>query len=315
MNIFLSSFESMGVLFVVAFIGVCALRRHVLPGDSIRVLSILAIQIALPCHIFHTIITKFDPVKYTNWWRLPLIWAFFSLGAALFTFIALPLFSKRNRRECAMALFYQNAVFVPLILITQLFGVKSSHLVDLFLFTMLFPAFFFSTQSFFNFKTPGNIKFSRILPAALIATVIALTLRFLGADSYVPSFVLTGVKMVGLMATPSLLILLGGSIYLDFRRHGSFVWRDVLPFVVLKNIIMPMLMLALLFILQLPGHIAFLLLLQSAVPPVTSLPVVAEKNGANMRILNQILFSSFLASAITIPLALYAGSMLLADFI
>ncbi len=307
---FLSAFESVAVLFVVGSIGIWALKRRILPENSIRVLSILAIEIALPCHIFFTIITRFDPAGNRGWWKLPLLWATFTAAVGLLTFLGAPAFSKTNRRECAMALFYQNAVFVPLILISQLFGAESPHLVNLFLFTMFFPAFFFTTHHLFlpsSRKT--GLRLSRIVPPALIATVLGLGVRFI-APGVVPSFVLAGIEMVGRMATPALLLLLGGSIYLDFRQRGPFAWRDVLVFVGLKNAAFPLAALGILYFLKMPPDISFLLVLQSAAPPITALPVVAEKTGANTKILNQIMLGSFVATPLTLPVTLYLHSLI-----
>ncbi len=310
MNVFLTAFESMAVLFVVGFIGIWALIRKILPENSTRVLSILAIEIALPCHIFYTIITKFNPVGNPGWWKLPLMWAAFTAGAGLLTFCSVPAFSKANRRECAMALFYQNAVFVPLILISQLFGAESPHIVNLFLFTMFFPAFFFTTHRLFlPAARSRRFRLSRIIPPALIATALGLGIRLAAPVAVLPSFLLAGIQMIGLMSTPALLLLLGGSIYLDFRERGPFAWRDVLVFVGIKNIIFPLAALGILFFLKLPAELSFLLIIQSAAPPITALPVVAEKAGADKKILNQIMLGSFIATPLTLPTALYLHSL------
>jgi predicted permease len=311
MNIFLSSFESVAVLFVVGTIGVWALKRQVLPENSIRVLSIIAIEIALPCHIFYTIVTRFDPAQNHGWWKFPVLWVVFTGAAGVAALGAGPVFSKKNRRECCMALFYQNAVFVPLILITQLFEPGTARLVDLFLFTMLFPAFFFSTHRLFFTQQPGHLRWQRIFPPALIATALAVSFSFLSKDQLVPEFLLAGLRMVGLMATPALLLLLGGSIYLDFRQRGPFAWKDVLVFAGIKNFLFPVLAMTALVPLNPSPEVSFLILLQSAVPPLTALPVVAGRAGANKRIVNQLMFASFLLTPLSLPLALHAGSRLL----
>jgi hypothetical protein len=52
-------------------------------------------------------------------------------------------------------------------------------------------------------------------------------------------------------------------------------------------------------------NIALILMIESAVPPVTAIPLVTDRNGGNRAIVNQFLLSSFLFSLISIPLMMY----------
>ena len=70
------------------------------------------------------------------------------MSAAL-TFIFAFVAARDIRREFAISLFYQNAIFFPLAIIAGMYGDESPYLVFLFLFTIFYPAFFFSTYHFF----------------------------------------------------------------------------------------------------------------------------------------------------------------------
>jgi len=54
-----------------------------------------------------------------------------------------------------MSLSYQNGIFFPLAILTGMMDSESSHLVYLFIFTLFYSAFFFSTYHFF-FRGKGK---------------------------------------------------------------------------------------------------------------------------------------------------------------
>jgi predicted permease len=63
----------------------------------------------------------------------------------LFSFIS----NKKTKREFAISLFYQNAIFFPLAIFTGLFGDESIYISLLFIFTIFYAALFFSTYFLF----------------------------------------------------------------------------------------------------------------------------------------------------------------------
>jgi len=62
-------------------------------------------------------------------------------------------------------------------------------------------------------------------------------------------------------------------------------------------------------ILRPPYHIALILLLQSAIPPVTAVPLVTERFGGNRAIVNQFLFASFILSLVSISFMVWLFSL------
>ena len=49
-------------------------------------------------------------------------------------------------------------------------------------------------------------------------------------------------------------------------------------------------------------NIATLIILQSAVPPISGIPIVTEREGGNRSITNQFILASFVFSIVSIPL-------------
>lgn len=308
MNPFLTTFEAVAALLGIGVVGFYIVRRRMLPEKVLGLLSPLALDIALPSLVFANIITGFSPADQPEWWHLPLWWLGFTALAFGFTMAMLPFVRAEIRREFAVTLFYNNAIFFPLAIVTGLLGSQSPLLVSVFLFTIFYPAFFFSTSPLF-FGERRSVAWRKILHPVLIATVAAVVIRLAGWQGYVPSFLVSMLELLGGMAVPLLLIILGGSIYIDFVGTRSFRIPEVTLFVVAKNLLLPMLLLGVLVVLQPPANIGFLLLLEAAVPPVTAIPAMTERAGGDRGAVAQFVVGSFVASLVTIPAMVYLYSL------
>ena len=305
MSLFITTFESIALLLVIGCVGFYIINRKILPESAFSLLSPLSIDIALPCLVFVNIITNFKPEENPDWWLLPLWWTGFSIVAALLTVIFSQLAKKEIRKEFAVSLFYQNGIFFPLAILTGSFGSDSVHIVNLFLFVLFFPSLLFSTCHLFWKKPNRPVRWNRIFNTILIVTVTATVLRLLNLQGYIPSFVLNGLKMVGSMTVPLLMIIIGGNIYIDFKNKGKLMIPEIIYFLSIKNILFPLVALAILYYIRPPYHIALMIALQSAVPPVTAIPVVVEKEGGKREAVNQFLFTSAIFALISIPVVMY----------
>lgn len=305
MIVFWKVFESIIILLGIGIIGFAIISRKIVPIKILDVISPLILDIALPCLIFTNIILRFDPVNFPAWWTLPLWWIGFSITTILLSLVVMKLIKKRIRPEFGMSLIYPNSIFVPMVIIQNLFGDSSSMLIELFLFTLFFPAFMFNTYYLF-FHTKGSVKnkfnWSKFFNPVLIATTLAVVLRLSGVYQSIPNAILSITKILGNTALPLILLLIGGNVYVDFQKKGKIHLNSILIFVSVKNFLFPLIILVPLIIIKPPFPVAFLIFLLSAVPPVTAIPILTNKAGGNISITNQFLISSFLTSIISIPL-------------
>ena len=307
MIIFWKVFESIVILLGIGFIGFAIISRKIVPIKILDVISPLILDIALPCLIFTNIILRFDPITFPEWWTLPLWWIGFIIITFLLSLAGMKLIKKKYRPELGISLLYPNAIFVPMVIIQNLFGDSSSILVELFLFTLFFPAFMFNTYHLF-FQNRGSIKnkfnWSKFFNPILIVTILAIVLRLTGVYQSVPNVLLSITKILGNTALPLILILIGGNVYVDFKRKGKIQLKSILLFVALKNFLFPLIILILLIIIKPVFSVAFLIFLLSVVPPITAIPILTKKAGGNASLTNQFLISSFFVSIISIPLAM-----------
>jgi hypothetical protein len=303
MALFLTTFQAVATLLAIGCLGFWLISRHFIAEHAMGPLSFLAIDIALPCLIFANIITGFNPASAGAWWLLPLVWVAFTAGTFGMAFISSYLAEPGTRREFRACLFYQNGIFLPLTIITQLFGPDSILLVTLFLFTLVYPAFFFTTAPVF-FKADMSFNRSRIMNPVLISTLAAMVIKLTGADAFIPGFIVFSLRQVGAISVPLLMIIVGGSIFLDFKQPGRIRVLEAMKFVLAKNILFPLAVLGMLVLLRPPYPIALIVMIQSAVPPITALPVFAERYQADRGMVNQFMVASFLAAMVTVPAAI-----------
>ncbi len=302
MNIFIIVLQSVLVLLGIGVIGFWVTRRHVVPENVLGFLATLAIEIALPSTVFANILINFNPAEYPNWWQLPLWWLAFTAIIIVLMLVTRLISARETRGEFGLNLFCQNGIFFPLIILSGIFGTGTPLVAQLFIFIMLHPSMVFSTyQMFFKASDPHPLRWNRIVNPVFVATIIAIIVQLVGVRSYLPDFLRTILEILGAMALPLVMIILGGSLYLDFRQRGRFYFAEVAKFVTVKNLVFPLAIIGVLLLIRPEYNIALLFLLQAAVPPISGTPIFTERSGGNRSIATQFVFTSFVASIATIP--------------
>jgi malate permease and related proteins len=311
MNILLITFEAVFILLGIGVIGFWIIGHRHVPGITLSFLSSLALDIALPALVLANLLIDFSPDKYPDWWRFPLWWLGFTVVALVLSLTTAYIARKDIRGEFAISMFYQNGLFFPIILITGLYGIDNEYLVPLFIFMVFFPSVVFSTYPLFFKKKLDTQKLSwrRIINPVLVATLIGMIISLAAIRNYIPGFILSILAMVGAMATPLFMLILGGNVYNDFiiagQKKKRFEIGEIIRFVLVKNILFPLIYIGLLIVLQPDYTIAFIILLQAVVPPITAIPIFADRAGGNRAITSQYIVGSFLFSLVSIPAAIY----------
>jgi predicted permease len=307
MDIFLIVLESVLILLGIGAIGFWITRRGVIPENVLSFLSRLAIDIALPCLVFASILSNFSPERFPDWWKLPIWWFLFAAISLVLTLITMFISRKETRGEFGMNLLYQNGLFFPLIIISGVFGTDATYLPELYIFIIIHPIMFFSTYHlFFRGKNKEKaVQWNRIFNPILIATLLAIVGQLFGARDYLPDFIQTILQMLGGMALPLILIILGGSLYLDFKQKGRIYYVEIIKFLSVKNIVFPLAVLGILLLFKPSYSIALLFILEAAVPPISGTPIMTERAGGNKSLSNQFVFASFIFSVLSIPAVFY----------
>jgi len=315
MHIFNITFQSVTALLLIGLVGFWIIKRHIIPENILQFLAILAIEIALPCIVFANIIVQFSPSFSVHWWQYPLWWLAFAAIALALTLATMSFSAQATRREFAFTLFFQNGLFFPFIIINGIFGPANPYAALLFIFIAFHPSLFFSTKHLFfqrkKMKTEKGVqeekpetrmRLGRIINPVLISTVLAASIKLFEMDRHLPTFILTVVQMLGGMALPLLLLILGGSLYVDFQNKGPLYIKEVMKFILIKNILFPLVFIAVLVFVGPAYPVALIVFLQSASPPITGIPIQTQRHGGNSSITNQFILASFVFSILSIPL-------------
>ncbi len=311
MSIFLITLQAVLALLGIGLLGFWIIGRRRLPSDTLAFLSSLAIDIAIPSLVIANLVSGFSPQGYPDWWHMPLWWLGFAVVALALSVSASFLVRREIRSEFTISLFYQNGLFFPVLIIEGLFGGDNPYLVPLFLFVIFHPSMIFSTYTLFFGKRiqKERLNWRRIVNPVLVATVVGLVIGLISANDYIPKFLITIVTMVGAIAIPLFMLILGGNIYNDFmyKTDNNRRWYvpEVVKFVVIKNVIFPLIFLALLLWLRPDSTIALIVMLQAAVPPITAIPMLVERCGGNRQIASQFVVASFILSILSIPAVIY----------
>jgi predicted permease len=314
MSVFLTALQAVLALLGIGLLGFWIIGRRRVPSDTLGFLSSLAIDIAIPLLVVANLISGFSPQEYPDWWHMPLSWLGFAVVALALALSASFLVRREIRSEFTIGLFYQNGLFFPILIIQGLFGADNPYLVPLFLFVIFHPSVVFGTYTLFFGKRiqKQKLNWRRIVNPVLVATIVGLVIGLASVNEYIPQFLIIIVTMVGAIAAPLFMLILGGNIYNDFMYKADngrkrYI-REVVTFVVIKNVIFPLIFLALLLWLHPNSTIALIVMLQAAVPPITAIPILVERCGGNRQIASQFVVASFIFSIVSIPAAIYLFS-------
>ncbi len=314
MNVFFITFQAVAALLGIGVLGFWIIGRKRVPGSALGLLNSIAIDIALPCLVLSNILLQFSPRQYPGWWQMPLWWLGFTLVSLALAFLTSFLVKKEFRGEFITGLWYQNAIFFPLLIISGLFSQPSEYLVTLFLFAFIQPSVVFSTYPLFYPNRPPEekVNWRRVLNPILIVTAIGLVIGLIGVRQYIPGFINLILVLVGAMATALFMLILGGNVYNDFKdrkANGSRIYTaEVIKFTLVKTLVYPLVFLGILILIKPDYPIALIIILQAAIPPITAIPIFAERSGGNRAIASQFIVLSFIASIFTIPLAIFLFS-------
>lgn len=304
MEIFIKSLEAILVLIGLGFFGFYLLFKKFLKQEVLKILSSIAIEFAVPAMIFSDIMLNFKPDRIPNWWSYPFFWLISFIFGIFLSYIFSIFVKQEFKKEFRLSLIFPNAVFIPIVLISSLYGENSDMLVKLYLFTLFFPVFLFNLYNLFIDYKKIKLNVKIFLNPIIIITIIAILLKINRVDRFIPSFLIDISRRIGALSIPIILLIIGGNIYLQFEKKSKIKWCEVIYFVIIKNITFPLIHIIVLNFLNIPTDVKILIFLQSAVPPVTAIPILIERENQNYEIANQYLFFSFVLSIISLPIML-----------
>ncbi len=294
-------------IFLIGLCGFALAKKGIISAEGLKVLSRLVVELTLPALIFSRLLRDFNFQRFPNWWLFPVI----SFGLALFGLVIGYLFLKADKslsqkNEFLGLITFQNSGYLPLALAATILPASEANqmFIHIFLFLLGFNALIWSFGvHLLSRHKEKRFEFASLFTPPLLATLVALLIIFLKAESFIPRIILKPLAMLGDCTIPLGLMIVGGS--LAFASTKSEIKNKVLINLgFAKLIILPTLVFLFIIWIKPPRLIGLLLLMQAAMPSATSLSIIARRYSADCDFINQSILFTHLISLITIPLFL-----------
>lgn len=303
----LESFKVMGILFAIIAIGFLSTRLEILKEEDTRVTSNIIMYISSPALIFNSVLLSFDKEFILRSASVPLFAIVMNLALIAISFFIVKILKLQNKIDIytfSLSVAFSNTVFIGLPVILGLYGERVTGVV--FLFDMGATLMFWILGVYFlNRNREGtNIKLlvSSIINPPLIAFLLAMLLGFTELNT--PDVIMELTNMVGQITVPLSLLSIGitiGSINLS----REFFDPSIILAVIMRLLISPILMMFTVRGLKVLPLIKKVLVMESAMPSVVMLTVLARRYDHGYEYSSIVVFITTLLSILTLPLIAY----------
>jgi len=310
MNIFTETFETtfLAVLKVFLVIGAAGLlvRKRIISQENIKSLSMVTIDVFLPCMIFSTMIRSFRPGQMQYWWVLPLL-SLAILGVGMiFAFLLFrrELPAKKNMLPMAAV---QNAGYLVLPIGKMLYPDQFDTFATYsFLYILSFSPMLWSLgKHLMTSEANSQGGWKALITPPFVANILGLAMVFTGLYDRIPKVFEESVTMLGNATVPVANFILG-AILGSIPLKGIFLHRkDGIKVVAVKFILLPALTLLGLSLSGLAARdslMADFLVLQAASAPATALVLQVRKYGGDEPKVGAIMLLCYLVCILLMPL-------------
>lgn len=274
-------------------------------------ISRLIMNIALPASIFVSVLKNLTLAKLIE--VAPgLVYTFTAVGISYIVgYLVVKVFKVQPGRRALMMNMFANAntIFIGLPLNTALFGSESISYFLVYYITNTVSTWAFGALLIAqDAKNPedrqkGSFDWKKLLPAPLVSFLVALV--FLVFTIPVPTFVTNTLTYLGNVVTPLSLIYIG--IVLSKAGLQSIRFdRDTILALVGRYIISPAAMVTLLVLFgsHLPSMETKTFIVQSAVPGLAILPILANEAKGDVEYATNVVTTSTLLFVLVIPIVI-----------
>ncbi len=312
LTLFISSFAEILKILLLGIIVAAILGGFRGNQAVIDTLNILFIRVTLPCLIFTNMVKSFRPGEMDTWWIFPLLGIGHFLAGGFLAYG----YSRIDRAIMSTEVFissvaFHNSILLPLAIAPVLFGPeKLEHFLSLlFLYNLLaVPAFFTAGVWLMNRANGVHVTLKHFSNPPIIATIAGLIIALTGLYKYVPTWFIAPLEMLGSLTTPLSIIIVGGIILVSIPHTSRKDLADPIKIAVLKCLVLPSIVCAVICILHPPEYIALFLILGAAMPVGSTLAVICPAEQRLQKLVaGGILFSSIASiPAVSLFMSLYS---------
>ncbi len=303
---FLPTFQAVLKVFLVIAAAGFLVRKHIISQENIKSLSVVTIDVFLPCLMFSTLVRTFRPNQMPFWWVLPLLsLAILGMGMLFaFLFFRRELPAKKNMLPMAAV---QNAGYLVLPVGKMLYPEQfDTFATYCFLYILSFSPMLWSLGKYLmTSEANGQSGWKALITPPFVANLLGLAMVFTNLYSHIPDVVVKSIAMLGEAAVPVANFILG-AILGSISLQGLFVHRkDGLKVVIVKFILLPALVVLGLSLSGLAARdslMADFLVIQAASAPATALVLQVRKYGGDEQKVGAIMLLCYLVCILLMPL-------------
>ena len=293
------------IIFVLIAVGFLAAKFGILREEGARQITDLLLIIVIPCVIIMAFQASFERSLIKNLLIAALLAALTHAAGILISKLIFKSEAPDRRIMLAYSTIFYNAGFFSLPLLRALLGETGV------LYGSVFVAVFnlFAWTYGIRLMNGGNgaSKWKTFLNPGIISLLIALVLVLLNIR--LPEIVQTTLRYITGLHTPLAMIIIGCQFYLmwrNFNLRDLALWKTVLA----RNILVPLLMLALIFYLAQDKTLFFASVITASAPTATNTILFATKYRQDVNTAVQTVILTTLLTIITIPLIMALAMLL-----
>lgn len=287
--------QQLVLMFLYLSVGYCLFRFHVVTADGSREIAGMLVKLVIPAVIVNSFCVEYTPEKLRTLGVCTLISAAL---LALAIAVGRLVFPKRPIDNFAAA--FSNAGFMGIPLVQAVLGQEAVFYIAPFVALLNFLQWTYGVDVIREERSRPSVKKLLWNPLAL-SLILGILLFVTRLGDRVPQILRTSVSGIGGLNTPLAMIILG--VYLareDLKKIFSEPGLYLLC--AIRLILIPLLSLALLWVLPLERGPALALLITAAAPVGANVAVYAQLHGRDYSYASRTVVLSTLLSLLTLPL-------------
>ncbi len=293
------------IIFILIGVGFLAAKFGILREEGARQITDLLLIIVIPCVIIMAFQSSFEPSLIKNLLIAALLAALTHAAGILISKLIFRNEAPDRKMMLVYSTVFYNAGFFSLPLLRALLG--ETGVLYGSVFVAVFNLFAWTYGIRLMNGENGASKWKTFLNPGIISLLIALALVLFNIR--LPDIVQTTLRYITGLHTPLAMIIIGCQFYLmwrNFNLRDLALWKTVLA----RNILIPLIMLALIFYLAQDKTLFFASVITASAPTATNTILFATKYRQDVNTAVQTVILTTLLTIISIPLIMALAMLL-----
>lgn len=293
------------MIFIMIFMGFVACKIKFIKSEAQRYLTDLILNITLPLMLINSIsrnsITE-DSLQLTIEVLVFSSMYFIIAGIAAIALVKMFCIRDINDKGVYKVIFTSiNAGFMGLPITLSVFGEEAVYYMALHNIVLNVVLYFFCIIQLNNGIQKGAVRntLAKLLNPCIVGAVAGIAILFAGVE--IPEYIADIMETVGNVTIPVAMMVVGIQLA-DGKIIDCFRNVKLVVFSVVTMLIWPLIILIVVKLIPMAGILKTIFVLGAALPPATTISVLAANEGRNYKLAADGIIVTTLMSAVTIPL-------------